>query len=188
MMTKDDIDKLIIENEGIAYDIAWNFNKKLKGIIEFDDLLGLSRLGLVKAANTFDISKNFKFSTYAYKVISNTILLQLRQENKHKNVFSYDAPITFQGNKTFAEFLVTNKNFEDEIVKADLIDKLNKFIDSLEPVSNKVLKLHLLSYSQVEIAEIVGISQPTVSRILKSVIYKLRIKFEVEGDEFYGNS
>lgn len=184
MATKDNIEKLIVENEKIAYDLAWQFNKKLNGIIELDDLVGLAKLGLVKAANTFNMSKNFKFTTYAYKVISNEILMQLRKENKHKNVYSYDKLISnVDNNKTYEEILKIDYDFEETIIKQNLLRQLDIFINDLEPVARKIIKLYLLDYSQDDIAKIVGVSQATISRNLKSIIYKLRYKFNVGKEE-----
>ena len=66
--------ELVDKNLKLAYKIAWEYNIKLRGHIELEELQSLAFLGLVKAANTFDISKNFEFSTYAYTVMRNEIL------------------------------------------------------------------------------------------------------------------
>lgn len=49
------------------------------------DLISEGNLGLAKAIDGFDTSKNFKFTTYAYQVISGNILVFL---NKHYNLCS----------------------------------------------------------------------------------------------------
>jgi len=48
------------EHIGLVYHIAKKYTN-----IEFDDAISAGSLGLVKAANTFDESRGFKFATYA---------------------------------------------------------------------------------------------------------------------------
>lgn len=59
-------DRLICENIGLVHACAAKF--KNRGA-EYDDLFGAGALGLVKAANGFDESLGFRFSTYAVPVI-----------------------------------------------------------------------------------------------------------------------
>lgn len=60
----------------------------------YEDMLQEGIVGLLKAENTFDESMGFKFTTYAYKVINNEILMFLkRYKNKHSAVVSYDNSI-----------------------------------------------------------------------------------------------
>lgn len=61
-----DIERLVSENLGLVHSCAAKF--KNRGA-EYDDLYGAGCLGLVKAANGFDESLGFAFSTYAVPVI-----------------------------------------------------------------------------------------------------------------------
>lgn len=62
----DNRDEFINNNIKLVYACANKFRNKG---IEFDDLVGAGNLGLVKAVDAFDESRNVKFSTYAVPVI-----------------------------------------------------------------------------------------------------------------------
>ena len=47
--------------------------RKRDKIVYNEDTLSCAYEGLVKASNTFDTSKDCKFSTYAYRLINNAI-------------------------------------------------------------------------------------------------------------------
>ena len=58
-MTKDEIEKLILDNMNIAYKLSWKYYKKFRLLVEFEELNGIANLGLVKAANTFNHLKKW---------------------------------------------------------------------------------------------------------------------------------
>ena len=58
---------LINENMPLIKSIARRYRNKQ---VEYDDLLQLGALGLVKAINNFDLSFNVNFSTYAVPIFA----------------------------------------------------------------------------------------------------------------------
>ena len=56
-----------------------------------DDLISIGTIGLIKAVNTFDASKNIKLATYASRCIENEILMFLRRTSRIKGEISLDA-------------------------------------------------------------------------------------------------
>lgn len=68
MMT--DKNKIASDNMGLVHACCKRF--KGKGI-EYDELFAAGSLGLAKAINNFDESRNFQFSTYAFPVIMGEI-------------------------------------------------------------------------------------------------------------------
>ena len=70
---KDDI---ILNNLGLVNKVI--MDKIIYNIADYDDLFQVGCVGLIVAVNTFDESKNVKFSTYAYKVIHMEILNYLK--------------------------------------------------------------------------------------------------------------
>ena len=62
--------RLINGNMPLIKSIARRYRNKQ---VEYDDLLQLGALGLVKAINNFDCSYNVKFSTYAVPMIAGEI-------------------------------------------------------------------------------------------------------------------
>lgn len=63
---KEERNKLVSENLGLVYACANKFRGRG---VEFDDLVQSGCIGLVKAAEGFDESKGFMFSTYAVPAI-----------------------------------------------------------------------------------------------------------------------
>lgn len=66
MKSGAEIDRLIVENLGLVHACANRFRGRG---IEYDDLYGAGCIGLVKAANGFDPTRGFAFSTYAVPAI-----------------------------------------------------------------------------------------------------------------------
>ena len=60
---------------------------------EADDLLSIGTIGLIKAVNTFDVSRGNRLSSYAAKCIDNEILMLLRAEKKMSREVSLYEPI-----------------------------------------------------------------------------------------------
>ena len=53
--------------------------------IDLDDLISIGTIGLIKAINSFDNSKNIKLATYAARCIENEILMHIRSTKKTKS-------------------------------------------------------------------------------------------------------
>lgn len=58
--------------------IAGKIGYKIKGSVEFDDLIGYGSLGLLDAIEKYDPTKNIKFNTYAMTRIQGAIYDELR--------------------------------------------------------------------------------------------------------------
>ncbi len=67
---KEARDKIIVHNLRL---VAYIVNKKYPDFADIDDLVSIGTIGLIRAAETFDPSKNNKFSTYASRCIDNPI-------------------------------------------------------------------------------------------------------------------
>ena len=72
---------LMSENMPLIKSIARRYRNKQ---VEYDDLLQLGALGLVKAINNFDMSFNVKFSTYAVPMIAGEIKRFIRDDGSIK--------------------------------------------------------------------------------------------------------
>src|SRR5690625_246585 len=81
---------LIERNLRLVVYIARKFENT--GIL-IEDLVSIGTIGLIKAVNTFDPSKNIKLATYASRCIENEILMYLRRTSKIKAEVSFDEPL-----------------------------------------------------------------------------------------------
>ena len=123
--------------------------------IDFEDLISIGTIGLMKAINTFNVDKNIKLATYASRCIENEILIS--------DILGTDNDIT-------------SKAIEDEVDMALLkiaISKLNsreKYIMQLRFGIDTNEK----EKTQKEVADMLGISQSYISRLEKKIMNKMK--------------
>lgn len=180
---------LIEHNLRLVVYIAKKFDNTSVGV---EDLISIGTIGLIKAINTFNPTKNIKLATYASRCIENEILMYLRRNNKTRMEVSIDEPLNvdWDGNELLlSDILGTDedaiyKNLEHETEK----DLLNMAISRLSPREKKIVELRYgLSaedgeeMTQKEVADLLGISQSYISRLEKKIMKRLRremVRFE----------
>lgn len=151
--------------------------------VDIEDLISVGTIGLIKAVNSFDDSKQIKLATYASRCIENEILMHLRKVVKTRNELSLDEPLNVDGEGNVlllsdvlgTESDVVYKDLENDIEKDILIASFNK----LPPRERQIVKLRFgilgsPQKTQKEIADMFGISQSYISRLEKKVINKLK--------------
>ncbi len=151
--------------------------------INVEDLISIGTIGLIKAVNTFKAEKNIKLATYASKCIENEILMHLRRVGKAKTEISLDEPlnIDWDGNELLLSDIlgteedVVFKNMENEV---DL-NLLNDSIKKLNKREYMIMKLRFglnnsKSFTQKEVADMLGISQSYISRLEKKILNRLK--------------
>lgn len=171
--------KLVEENTGLVYYIVnQRFNFKAS-YYDFDDLASIGTLGLVKAARTFDESRGKKFATYAGRCIENEIKMFLKK-NKHDVLFiSLDESIPGLKSDSAEHSIIELIADESVQIEKDYENALYlKFI--MEIILNRfsqkdrdILLYKIAGYSQLEIANIINISQSYVSRLASKLFKKL---------------
>ena len=152
--------------------------------IDFEDLISICTIGLMKAINTFNIDKNIKLATYASRCIENEILMQLRRNSKRRNEISIDEPLNKDGDGNellLSDILgtdsdVTSKRIEDEVdmellkIAIEKLDKREKYIMELRFGIDGIQK----EKTQKEVADMLGISQSYISRLEKRIMNKIK--------------
>lgn len=150
--------------------------------VQTEDLVSIGTIGLIKAVNTFDPSRNVKLATYASKCIDNEIRMFLRRNNKTKAEVSLDEPLhtDFEGNEIgWIDILGTEsdviKNLEEQVDRALLHGALKR----LSSRESKIMELRFglkdgREKTQKEVADHLGISQSYISRLEKRILKKLR--------------
>jgi RNA polymerase sporulation-specific sigma factor len=164
-MTKEQ-EQLVTDNHNLIYYIINN-----KYGLSTEEYYDVCAIGLCKAAITYDSSKDVKFATYAGICIENGIKLELKKQKKYSaSVYSLDR--TFNntsdgtGEISYMENITTGLSAYDEILPY----QLDKVLNAKE---YKLVALTLQGYTQVEIGNIIGISQTMVSRMLSKIKQKL---------------
>ena len=183
-LTKEDIN--------LAKAIARKGNK----IVYNEDTLSCAYEGLVKASNTFDIDKGCKFSTYAYRLINNSItegLNMIRLDMGNSHVWR----VTKVGDRPELKSQVTEDKFfktiplEDDTIE-NISSKQNRdlvlrYLNRLPKEERQVLEMRYglndtwRVYTRKEIASKLNMSICTVERRERKGIEKLRSWMKLEG-------
>ena len=175
-------ENLILDNIKLIYYVL----KKLHLSGESDEYFDIGMIGLCKAADTYDTDKKIAFTTYAYKCITTQILYEIKSRNSNKSKINYNTislskPLATDGDRDILleDVLANDINIEEEICYKETLEELDKYIDKLPPREKVVLIYHyglngVRKHTQCEIADILKISQPQVSRSIKKGIKMLR--------------
>ena len=171
--------QLAEENIAMVY---WIVNKRFeyKKISREDKInyIGEGMIGLVRAINTYDESKGYKFSTYAYKLINGEIRAYVDTQNRQKRKIdkeckaSIDAPVPRTNEElTYSDWIVDEKDDYKSIAEVDYILYMlekTKIKDIKEIVVKKAQK-----YNNNEIARIIGVNENTIRKRLEKAREKL---------------
>lgn len=153
---------------------------------EFDDLISVGTIGLIKAVDTYDPAKASRLATYASRCIENEVLMYLRARKKTRAELSLYDPIGTdrEGNEiSFIDVLGTDPEAVSDMVAGQMEqDRLWQQLAKLSPQERKVLVLRFglkdgARRTQREIARYLGISRSYVSRIEKRALSRLTEKF-----------
>ena len=175
-------EKLIIHNiRLVLYEVTTKFQK-----VEYDkkELVSLGSLGLIKAIDTYDLSKGTEFSTYATRCIDNEILMFIRKLKKYQNVDSLDKIIynDKDGNELkLGDTISDNTNLVEENENKELRKIVRMIVNELPDRDKEIIMLHFgfyndRTYTQSEIADKLKLSQPYVSRLINRIVKKIGIR------------
>lgn len=151
--------------------------------INLEDLISIGTIGLIKAVNTFDVTKNIKLATYASRCIENEILMFLRKAANRRTEISISEPLSsdYDGNELLlSDVLGTDEDSVMQPIEDD-IDKmlLHEALSKLGERERKIIGLRFgldggEEKTQKEVADMLGISQSYISRLEKKIILRLR--------------
>lgn len=159
-------EQMILSNHGIAFSVMKNLSIPLTD----EDMFQTGIIGLLKAINTFDTSKGYQFSTYAFLIVRNELLMAFRKSKRSvMAAFSLDdnADIGNGESVPYAEMIVDGKDYEENVVNSMLAQQIFESLGSRE--KHIFTMFFVESRTQSEISKALGISQSYVSRIISSI-------------------
>ena len=155
---------------------------------EKEDMISIGVIGLIKAINTYDISKGHRLVTYAARCIENEVLMFFRASKKSAQDVSMNEPIDTDkdGNEIhLLDILGTQET--DLIKKIEQKENIKRIYEELEKMEmNKEKKTLIMRYglygrepmTQKEVAKKLHISRSYVSRIEKKALMLLKSKIK----------
>lgn len=174
--------------------VAYIVKKRYSDSKEQEDLISIGIIGLIRAAETFDINKQTNFSTYAGKCIDNQIKMYFRKNKKTATEVHISDPIDSDkdGNQiTIADIFRDPSCVQDDTELRIYTQKLYLYInEELDERERQIIcKRYGLNcgsktveklMTQIEVAKHLDISRSYVSRIEKKALEKLKKRFDEE--------
>lgn len=176
-------DKLIEHNLRLVVYIARRFENTG---VDLDDLVSVGTIGLIKAVNSFNVSKNIKLATYASRCIENEILMHLRRTVKLKSEISFDEPLNtdWEGNElVLSDVMGTDGDVVYKKIENGVeTELLGVALTKLNVREREIMELRYglnggEEKTQREVADMLGISQSYISRLEKKIIVRLKKEF-----------
>lgn len=184
-LTMEEKNKIAEENLPLIHYVLKSLNNT--GVM-YDELFSVGMVGYAKALDSYDKSREVKFSTYAINCIKNEVLFFLRKENKHnQNTTSLNKILSIDKNgnnleleEIMADDKMGDKGLEDIILEEENKQILLKAMEYLKEEERFILIYRFgldrgIIKTQKEIADTINMSQANVSKIQKNCLHKLKL-------------
>lgn len=184
-LTMEEKNKIAEENLPLIHYVLKSLNNTG---ISYDELFSVGMVGYAKALDSYDKSRDVKFSTYAINCIKNEVLFFLRKENKHnQNTTSLNKILSVDKNgnnlqleEIMADERMGEKGLEDMILEDENKKILLKAMEHLKEEERFILIYRFgldrgIIKTQKEIADTINMSQANVSKIQKNCLHKLKL-------------
>lgn len=151
--------------------------------INIEDLISIGTIGLIKAVETYNPTKNIRLATYASRCIENEILMYLRKNANRRNEVSLDEPLNtdWDGNELLLSDVLGSDGDSIEKPLEDDVDRdlLFAAITRLSERERSIITMRFgldgrKERTQKEVADLLGISQSYISRLEKRIIDRLK--------------
>lgn len=164
-LSKEEENAFFLKNQNLVHTIIQKNDFKIDGY-DYNDIVQVGNIGLLKAIRAFDESKDIQFSSYAWKCITIKILETMRSVKRK------------------SDFCISLYKLVDNVDNIQLVDTLEdpnssdifdliEFKVEIERRLNEhdieILNLRYKGYTQSYIAETLHVSLSTISSVLKKV-------------------
>ncbi len=168
--------QMVEDNIGLAYSTA--LRMVAKSPLEYDDILSICFLGLIKAVQKFDPSKGFAFSTYAVPVMRWMVHKEANPRKPQIKASYLEGLIPTEWESSWENIIADDSSLEDDLIDSIFIGQVREKINhmKLSPKSKEVLQVYFddPELTQEEVAKIAGCTQVTVSRTYKKLAEQCR--------------
>lgn len=167
--------------------VAHIVKKYYTGTNDYDDLLSVGVVGLIKAINTFDAAKTRRLSSYASICIQNEILMMFRNNKKTQQEISLSESVDSdkdENNLVLMDVIAVDDDIVERIDTKFKSEKLQQYInEELDEREKTVIELRYglnghKEKTQREIAAMLNISRSYISRIETKALKKLRQRYD----------
>jgi RNA polymerase sigma factor (sigma-70 family) len=149
-----------------------------KETAEYSDLFQVASIGLYKAFNNYDLTKNIEFSTVAFTYIKNEIRSFYREARRHFGYLSLNEPSYDEGNMQFIDSIKDDsfeENILEEISKEQDLSRVYTAMRHLTERQKSIFtKYYIEGKTMQEIADHFGFHVSYVGKVIKNSIKKIK--------------
>lgn len=194
---KESLNKLVEKNIRLVYYLV---QKYYKDGYNYDELVSIANMGLMKAINSFDVSRigQINFATYASTVIRNDIYMEYRRNGNFEDMIYLSDPILGDDEELTLEDSIADKEdfVEDFIEEDDYNNKKKKIYEVLKSLDQreKTVIEYLYGFkdgkkhTNTEVGKMLGLSQSYISRLSNSILEKLKDMLDEYKEEYVFSS
>lgn len=151
---------VIRKNHFVALDSAMNN----------EDLFQIGAIGLVKAAKNYRCDTDVLFAPYAYHAIWNEIAMDMRRKKTKSrsgmlDTLSLEQPVTFSGKAAIADMVPDSGARPDDFLRET---PARDYVEKLREQNPVLCDVFVRKIKQEQAAELLGCSQPHVSRLVQA--------------------
>lgn len=180
-------DKII--NHNIKLVINHVLKRFSNATYDIKELISVGNIGLIKAVDTFDLTKGFQFSSYACKVIDSEIIKFMKSSQKYLEEKSLNQLIdsSCEDGLTIEDTIEDNSAYFDEkLFNFELLLEVRKQVEMLNDRDKKIIKLYFgfynnKRYSQSEIAAMIGLTRSTIGKTINRIVNMIGKQLKKQG-------
>lgn len=191
LLATGQIDLLFRCCEALLYEVS---NRYLNLGLEYEEYTEIGYVAFMKAVHTYDPNneKGVKFASYAACILENELKMQgrkLRLKRKHNisfmsldnNATKDTAQYSGDNKESTSQEIVEDKNAQMGYKKIEsnmMIQQICKWVEAkYKERDYKIFCMYLAGKVQKEIASEIGVTQPHVCRVLKSILNGVQKQF-----------
>ena len=145
-----------------------------------EELFDIGIEGLIKAVDSFDVKKGFKFSVFAWQCITNEILMFLRKLKRSAPEVSINTVVVRDKDDIEKTLEDTIKDPSDMVGNYEIKEEhqiIRDALNYLDPRSKKIIKLYFgidcEPHTAVQIAKMLGMTRSNVSKITRQALNEI---------------
>ena len=163
---KDVYEDILKVYKNLMYSIIAKYNKNV--LYTKDDLMQIASISLMKALKTFDVNKNYKFSTYLQCIITNDLNTVYRVVQKRSAIVdSLDNALPNEDKLKLEDVIADDTNIEEEVMEnvvSDFISNCLKKYKYAYPRKYNTVKYSMMNMSNREIEKYVSCKRSQISK------------------------
>ena len=166
--------KITTANMGLVFNMAKHVSHY---DMEFNDLISEGSLALLHAVEKFDVSRGFKFSTYACRSILRSFSRITKRQNRYRSIF----PVELEFDMEKGDY-VEEKRQEKQLALAEEVHAiLQRNGADLSPTEKSVVEMRfslnqkgLAKLTLKQVGEELGLTKERIRQIQNKALLKLR--------------